>query len=57
MDDVDSMLMPKPRQRRPKDSFQNELQSKLYHRRSQGLTAEVTDSEEDVQTSPYGNGK
>lgn len=38
----------RPKQRKPKDSFQNELQAKLHQRKSLGLSADVTDSEDDA---------
>ncbi|XP_012946322.2 serine/arginine repetitive matrix protein 1 [Aplysia californica] len=49
MDEVDAV--PRPRRQRPKDSFQSELQAKLHQRKSLGLTAEVTDSDDDGLSS------
>ncbi|RUS90965.1 hypothetical protein EGW08_001269 [Elysia chlorotica] len=45
MDEVDAV--PRTRRQRPKDSFQNELQSKLRQRKTMGLSAELSDTDED----------
>ncbi|GFS03139.1 microtubule-associated protein 9-like [Elysia marginata] len=45
MDEVDAV--PRPRRQRPKDSFQNELQSKLRQRKTLGLSAELSDTDEE----------
>ena len=45
MDEVDAV--PRPRRQRPKDSFQNELQSKLRQRKTLGLSADLSDTDED----------
>ena len=36
------------RQVKPKNDFQSELQAKLHQRKSLGLSAEITDSEDDT---------
>lgn len=38
---------PSPRRRRPKDSFQKELQAKLRQRKFQGLAVDFSDSGDD----------
>lgn len=51
MDEVDAV--PRPRRQRPKDSFQNELQSKLRQRKSLGLSAEISDTDEESIDHDY----
>lgn len=45
---MDDDALPRSRRQRPKDSFQNELQAKLHQRKSLGLSADITDSEDDA---------
>ena len=44
---MDDEIIPRQRRQRPKDSFQNELQAKLHQRKYMGLSADITDSEDD----------
>ncbi|GFN84105.1 microtubule-associated protein 9-like [Plakobranchus ocellatus] len=45
MDEVDAV--PRPRKQRPRDSFQNELKSTLKQRKTMGLSADLSDTDED----------
>ncbi|CAL1528196.1 unnamed protein product [Lymnaea stagnalis] len=51
MDVIDAV--PRPRRERPKDSFQSELKAKLRQRKSVGLAADVTDSDDDGFNTNY----
>lgn len=51
---MDDDFIQRPRKPRSKDSFQMELKAKIKERKTKGLAADVTDTDEDALDSPKG---